>query len=263
MALMRALAPAIDLVFPPRCPACGAAVAGQDGLCGTCFGEIVVPGAPACRLCQVMFVAVVPEDGVCARCRAEPPQHAGIVAATLYNDRSRALVLALKYRRQIALVPMMARMLAGRVAARHGHRALDGWLVMPVPLHRWRLWRRGFNQSALLAAALVRQAGGDLVVDGLVRHRATPPLHGLDAEARAGVMAGAIGLHRRHAHRVSGAQVLVVDDILTSGATSTACVAALMAAGAREVRIACFARVMSAHHDAAPAAAEVRAPIEI
>ena len=75
MALMRALAPAIDLVFPPRCPACGAAVAGQDGLCGTCFGEIVVPGAPACRLCQVMFVAFAigaPVSWGGAACRPRP-----------------------------------------------------------------------------------------------------------------------------------------------------------------------------------------------
>jgi len=243
MVLARAFSPVLDLVYPPRCPACGTATAGHGGLCAACFSGLVVPGDPACRACQTMFAAIPGEDALCDQCRETPPIHDGVTAATLYNDASRGLVLALKHGRQLALVPMMARMLARRVTVHHGE-SLDGWLVVPVPLHRWRLWRRGFNQSALLARALAREQGGRLLVDGLIRHRATPSLGGLDAAERATAVADAISVRPRHAGVLAGARVLLVDDVLTSGATSNACVAALRAAGAAHVRIACFARVM-------------------
>jgi ComF family protein len=111
-----------------------------------------------------------------------------------------------------------------------------------VPLHRWRLWRRGYNQSALLARELARLIGQTLLVDGLLRRKATPTLGGLGRTARAKALSGAIAANPRRSFK--GAHVLLVDDVLTSGATTDACVRVLKRAGAAQVRIACFARVL-------------------
>jgi predicted amidophosphoribosyltransferase len=106
------------------------------------------------------------------------------------------------------------------------------------------LWRRGFNQSALLAREIARSAGAELVVDGLVRRKATPVLGGLGRKARARALSGAIASNPKRAARLKGARIVLVDDVMTSGATTNACVSALKRAGARKVIVACFARVL-------------------
>jgi ComF family protein len=240
MRLAEPFAPLVDLIYPPRCPACGEAIATQDGLCPSCWGELVLPGEPACASCQRPFGSSIAADGsVCAPCLANPPRHDGIAAGTLYNDASRQLVLAFKHGRRIALAPMLARIIAARLPDLHGE-----WLVVPVPLHPWRLWRRGFNQSALLAREIARLRGQELLVDGLVRRKPTPVLGGLGRAARARALSGAIAVNRRRAARLKGAQIVLVDDVMTSGATSDACVGVLKRAGAGRVLVACFARVL-------------------
>lgn len=240
MSLAEAAAPLVDLVFPPRCPSCGEAIAAQDGLCVACWSELAIPGEPACALCQRPFVdGVVTEGAACAPCLADPPRHDGIAAATLYNDASRKLVLAFKHGRKIALAPMLARLIAARLPETAGE-----WLVVPVPLHPFRLWRRGFNQSALLAREIARLRDATLLVDGLVRRKRTPVLGGLGKTARARALSGAIAVRPRCRAGMKGASVILVDDVMTSGATSDACVSALKRAGAEKVVVACFARVL-------------------
>lgn len=233
------LLPVVDLVFPPRCPLCGAALAAQDGLCAACWGTLAIPGEPSCGACQRPFPEGTAAAALCAPCLAEPPRHDGIAAGTLYNESSRKLILAFKHGRRIALAPMLARLIAARLPELEGE-----WLLVPVPLHRWRIWRRGFNQAALLAGELARLKGCALLVDGLERRKATPMLGGLGRKARARALAGAIRVNPRRAAQLKGAQVVLVDDVLTSGATTQACVSALKRAGAAKVRIACFARVL-------------------
>lgn len=247
MKISAALTPVVDFVFPPRCPLCGSPIAAHGGLCLGCWDELVVPSGTCCSLCQrPMGEDHAGEAGlICAPCMAQPPRHGGIAAATLYNDPSRALVLALKHGGRIGLVPMMARMIAQRLPVLEGD-----WLIVPVPLHRWRLMRRGFNQSALLASELARRTGHRLLVDGLVRTRATPSLGGLNRASRAKVLRGVIAPHPGRTALLSGARVLLVDDVMTSGATTDACTIALRKAGAVEVRIACFARVLDEALDA-------------
>lgn len=240
MRIAQSLAPLVDLVFPPRCPSCGAGIAAQDGLCATCWAQLVLPGEPCCALCQRPFGEGEAGNGaMCAPCMADPPRHDGIAAGTLYSAESRKLVLAFKHARRIALAPMLARLINAQLPD------LDGqWLVVPVPLHRFRLWKRGYNQSALLAREIARLRGQHVMVDGLIRRKHTPPLGGLGRLARARTMSGAIALNPRHAATIKGASIVLVDDVLTSGATSGACVSALKRAGAQKVVIACFARVL-------------------
>lgn len=239
MALSRTLTPLVDLVFPPRCPLCGEGLTAQVGLCSACWSELVIPSEPCCTLCQRPFSEGVVEGALCAPCMAEPPRHDGIAAATIYNDTSRRLVLAFKHGQRIALAPMMGRLISARL-----QEAGEDWLVVPVPLHRWRLWRRGFNQAGLLADQIAKLRGAALIVDGLERLKQTPSLGGLGRKARARALSGAIGVRLRHKDRFNGAKVVLVDDVLTSGATSAACVSALKRAGAQQVVVACFARVL-------------------
>ena len=238
MAFVQALAPITDLVFPPRCPLCGEGLSSQLGLCGVCWNDLAIPGEPACNLCQRPFGDGIADGLTCAPCMADPPRHDGIVAGTLYNDASRRLVLALKHGGKIALAPMMARLITARLPVD------ETWLIVPVPLHRWRLWKRGYNQAALLAREVAKLTGATLAVDSLQRRKPTPSLGGLGRKARARALSGAIAAHPRRREALRGAKVLLVDDVLTSGATSDACVSVLKRAGASSVMIACFARVL-------------------
>ncbi|MCT2400765.1 ComF family protein [Novosphingobium mangrovi (ex Huang et al. 2023)] len=239
MSLAKALAPLVDLVFPPRCPLCGEGIGAQTGLCPACWSDLVIPGEPACVKCGRPFAEGIPEGATCAPCLGEPPRHNGIAAATLYNDASRKLVLALKHGNRISLAPMMAGLMTPKLAF------VDAdWLIVPVPLHRWRIWKRGFNQAAELGRHIARRTGARLAVDALARGKATPSLGGLGKKARKRMLSGAIKVRPGRAAMLRGASVILVDDVLTSGATSNACVSALKRAGAGKVIVACFARVL-------------------
>lgn len=210
--------PIIDLVYPPRCPSCGMAVADQEGLCATCWGTLEFPPSEA-------------DDGT------EVP----VDAATFYNETSRKLVLAYKHGGRIALARLLARLIAGRLPDPVEGDAPP--LLVPVPLHRWRLWQRGFNQAALLAVELDKLGKGTAMVDALVRRRRTPSLGGLGREERALALRGAIVVNPRQEHQLRGRQIILVDDVLTSGATCRACITALASTKPHAMRIACFARV--------------------
>lgn len=216
--------PLVDLVYPPRCPLCGVALAGQDGLCGDCWGLLDIPGAAQ-------------------ECAIPGPAGNGVpvLAATLYNDASRRLVLTYKHGGRIALAGLLGRLIAARLPDAKADGAPP--VLVPVPLHRWRLWQRGFNQAGLLGRELERLGKGELMVDALLRRKATRSLGGLGREAREQALAGAIAVNRRKAARIAGRDVILVDDVFTSGATARACCAALVGAGARSITIACFARV--------------------
>lgn len=236
--LAESLAPIVNLVYPPRCPACGEGLGEQAGLCIDCWSDLVIPADPACVLCQRPFGEHGPDAGAtCAACMADPPLHDGIAAGALYNDTSRKLILSFKHGRRIAMAPMLARQIAARMPAPSPDR-----LLVPVPLHRWRLWQRGYNQSALLARELAKLGHGEVAVDLLVRRKPTPSLGGMGAKARLRALAGAIDVARPR--KAKDRHCVLVDDVLTSGATSTACVKSLKRAGAKTVVVACFARVL-------------------
>ena len=231
----------MDLLFPPRCPLCGTAIAEQRGLCADCWAQLDVPSGAACTTCQRPFGDVTANEGAqCAPCLASPPKHDGIAAGTIYNDASRKLVLSFKHGGKIALADMLSRLIAARLPKLEGE-----WLLVPVPLHRGRLWGRGYNQAALLAARIAKLTGQPLVVDGLLRNRKTPSLGGLGRKERERALSGVIGINPKRRPSIDGAKVILVDDVLTSGATSESCVKALKKGGADQVIIACFARVLN------------------
>ena len=231
----------MDLVYPPRCASCGGAIAAQGALCAQCWSELEVPGEPACHTCQrPMGSFAAAKSSTCFACSAHPPRHSGVIAASIYNDASRKLILTYKHGGKLALAPLLAKLMAARLDAIE----TEPPLLVPVPLHRWRLWNRGFNQAALLAREIAELGKGELLVDGLRRTKRTPSLGGLGREDRERALSGAVRVDRSSKDRIAGRDIILVDDVLTSGATSDACVAALLDAGAASVRIACFARVV-------------------
>lgn len=150
------------------------------------------------------------------------------------------MILAFKHGGKIALAPQLARLMAAKLPDHAGTPPL----IVPVPLHRWRLWRRGFNQAALLARELAQLGKGDMLVDALVRVRSTAMLGGMRRVERQSALRGAIQVNSRRMEQLRGRAVILVDDVLTSGATSDACISALRKAGAGPVTICCFARVL-------------------
>ncbi|MXO64438.1 ComF family protein [Altericroceibacterium endophyticum] len=234
------LRPLVDLIFPPRCPVCGDSISAQDGVCAQCWAGLDFPTEPWCQSCQRPFSANSGiEGGSCAVCLAEKPYHDGIIAAVRYNDVARSLVLRLKYSRRLGLAKLMGTAMAARLDPLE-----DETLLLPVPLHPLRLWHRGFNQSILLAEEIRRKKGGVVAVAALRRRRYTPSLGGKGRKSREKILRGAIDLRDSWKERIKGRDVIIVDDVLTSGATTRACVSALRKAGAKTVRIACFARVL-------------------
>jgi ComF family protein len=177
-------------------------------------------------------------DLVCGSCIAEPPRHDGVRAAVAYGDIARRMVIKLKHGRKIGIAESIA-----KLAARH---VIDTGadIIAPVPLHKWRLWSRGFNQSLLIARNLPISAKSVLIPDLLIRSRATPMLKGLGRRQRAKTVAGAFRINPKHQAALAGRTVSLVDDVYTTGATTNACASALKKAGATRVDVICWARVL-------------------
>lgn len=233
------LKPLVDLVLPPRCPGCGVLVEDDLQFCGDCWNALRFISAPACTACGKPFAQGRDDDLVCAECLAHPPLHDGIKAAVLYDDLSRSIVLRLKHGGKIGLARLVAKHLE-----RHLPADASDVVLVPVPLHRWRLWRRGFNQSILIARALAAKRSLKIETDVLRRTRATPPLKGMTRQQRAVAVRGVFDIPAARRDRIAGRHVLLIDDVYTTGATANACVRLLKKAGAARVTIFCWARVL-------------------
>lgn len=233
----------LGLALPARCPACGTVVGTDGTFCPDCWVQLDFLSEPGCAGCGLPFAFDRGPDVRCAACLADPPAHDGVRAAVRYGAVARSLVLRLKHGRRIALARVIARQLR-RLAA-----DLPGALIVPVPLHRWRLWRRGFNQSALIGRALARATGLDWCPHALVRQRRTPMLGGLGRTARARALRGAFAVPSEQHAALAGRTILLVDDVYTSGATAGGCARALKRAGAARVIVLCWARVLDPELD--------------
>jgi ComF family protein len=228
-----------DLLFPPLCIACREPLGQGQGFCAACWSGISFLDGPLCDCCGLPF-GVDPGPGArCAACLAKPPSFDHARAIIAYDEKSRGPILALKHADRLELVPGFAQWLA-----RTGKKLIeDTDLIVPVPLHRTRLWRRRYNQAAELARALGRRTGKAVAVRALVRSRATESQGEMvSARARRRNVLGAFQVP--DPAPVRGRNVLVVDDVLTTGATADACARALKRAGAARVHILALARVV-------------------
>jgi ComF family protein len=232
---------ALDLLFPPLCLACRAPVGSEGGFCATCWNAVIFLDGPACTCCGTPFPVDPGPGSFCAACLARPPAFTCARAILAYDAESRGAILALKHADRLELVPGFARWL-GRVG---GPLLAGADLIVPVPLHRGRLWRRRYNQSAELARRLARD--WNRAYDPLALIRGRPTLsQGAMPSARARRKNVLSAFRVPEPGRVRGRRILLVDDVLTTGATAEACARALKRAGAADISVLTLARVVKA-----------------
>lgn len=233
-----ALQSLLRLVYPPACVSCGTFVEEDGALCSTCWRETPFISGPVCECCGVPLPGAEPGE-ICDVCRHRPPGWARGRAALLYRGTARSLILRFKHGDREDLARPLGRLLARAAAPL----VAPGMVVVPVPLHWARLVARRFNQAALLAAEIARAHGLAHLPDALERTRRTRPQEGMDRATRLLNQQGSMALRKGRAAGVNGRAVLLVDDVMTTGATLSAAAEALRAGGASEVRVAALARV--------------------
>jgi ComF family protein len=227
----------LELLLPSRCLACGGIVAPGGSLCAACFSGMAFLAPPLCRCCGRPFELDPGEGTLCAVCIAMPPPYGRARAALDYDDTSRGLVLRFKH----ADATHAARPFARWMVRAGAELLAEAEVIVPVPLHRWRLLSRRYNQAALLAIEIGRESGVVCVPDALARIRATPSQGQMGRRGRSRNIKGAFRVARPET--VAGKRIVLVDDVLTSGATVGECVRVLLKEKAARVDVLTLARV--------------------
>jgi ComF family protein len=225
----------LNYALPSRCAGCGEVIEEVGAFCPPCWGSMEWLGNEGCQRCGLPLSGT--EADTCGRCLADPPKLDRIRAAVAYDELPRSIALNLKYGRKVGLSRTMARYMAPLRGEWD-----DETLVVPVPLHRWRLWNRGFNQSVLVARELAGRWRLPVQCDALRRIRRTQPLKGMSHQQRRKAVAGAFQVS--DGKPLAGKTIVLIDDVLTSGSTAEACARALRSAGAARVELICWARVV-------------------
>lgn len=225
----------LNLLLPPSCPVCFSRIGEIGHFCGDCWAGLEQITDPRCSTCGLPFV--LDGDGpVCASCLAYQPPFRHVFAPVLYDGVGRQAVLALKHGRRFLAVHAMARFMVTSIPGQQHYDA-----IVPVPLHWRRRLARRFNQSQLLADAVSKRLERPLMTDLIIRKRATPSQGSLGRKARFKNVRAAFG--PKPGLNLNGRTVLLVDDVLTTGATASACTDVLLKAGAKAVDVVVFARV--------------------
>lgn len=237
---MKQIQTVLELLYPPRCLGCGAMVDSDFGLCGSCWRATPFIGGTVCEACGVPLLGAADDQRLeCDDCIKTPRAWRQGRAALLYKDCARQLILAMKHGDR----PEIARSAAVWMARAAKPLIQDNTLIVPVPLHWSRFLKRRYNQSALLAEALGRTSGAAHCPDVLIRTRRTSNLDGKSVQDRFAELSGAIRVNTKRGHRIFGHPVLIVDDVMTSGATLNACSQVCLDAGATDVCVLALARV--------------------
>lgn len=230
---------AVDLLLPPRCIATGEIVDAPGLLSPAAWTKLAFIENPFCTTCGLPFAFEAPIGTVCASCIDLEPVFDRARSAVVYNDASRRLVLDFKYGDRLHFVETFIPWLM-----RAGENLLDeAELIIPVPLHARRLWRRRFNQSAVLAQALSKRTGKPCLPDGLIRLRHTVPQKGLSRSHRMENVKNAFAVNGRYMAQLKGRNIMLIDDVFTSGATLNECARTLKKYGAACVSVLTLARV--------------------
>ncbi|MEQ8666688.1 MAG: ComF family protein [Rhodospirillales bacterium] len=227
------------MLLPPQCLGCRAAVDADDVLCPRCWIGIDFIARPMCDTCGLPFDHEQ-HSPVCAQCIRETPPFHRARSAVRYNDESRRLIIAYKHADRMEAAGLFARwMLTAGVDL-----VLDADVIVPVPLHRRRLFSRRFNQAALIAQLLGRETDIPVDVESLIRVKPSPPPGRSTPGERRRAVAGAFRIDDGAAGAFAGRRVLVVDDVMTTGATAKAIAGRLNRAGAAAVDVLTIARVV-------------------
>ena len=238
---MRLFSFLLDRIYPPTCLACRAGVEEAGTLCPACWRAMPFIERPFCERLGTPFQQELGPGLISPAAEVNPPVFARARAVARYEGPARTLTRRLKYADRLDLAPAMGRWMASAGA----ELVAESDLILPVPLHRTRLWRRRFNQAAVLAHHVARHTGRPCETHWLTRVKRTRPQVGLTREERADNLQGAFHLSPEAATQIQGARLLLIDDVLTTGATLNACARALMKAGAARVDALTFARVVS------------------
>jgi ComF family protein len=230
---------AVDTVLPPRCLGCGVMVADAGAVCPACWSGIDFIAPPMCDCCGLPFAYETGPQAICGECARQPPLFGRARSVMAYTDTSRRFVLAFKHADRTDAAPAW-----GTWLARAGRDLLaDADILLPVPLHRRRLIARRYNQAALLAQALGRETGLPVLVDALKRTRATPSQGRMNRSQRERNVAGAFAVRESRRSHIQDSRIVLIDDVMTTGATLSACIRPLMSAGAANVDVLTLARV--------------------
>ena len=233
---------ALDVALPTLCVSCREPVDGE-GVCAACWAKLSFIAPPFCPRLGIPFVYDPGPELLSMEAIASPPAYQRARAAVRYDDVARTLVHSLKYQDRTDLAPAM-----GRWMARAGQELLaDADVLVPVPLHWRRGWSRRYNQSGALARVISRQSGVKLASEALRRIRATEQQIGLSRPQRAANVQGAFKVAPERSADIAGRRVILIDDVLTTGATTDACARALLRAKAAQVDVLVFARVVDSH----------------
>jgi ComF family protein len=228
---------ALDKLYPPHCPSCKAPVAAQGHLCGTCFNDIHMIAAPQCAQCGVPFAVDMGSEALCPECLDHRPSYITARSALVYGEVVGTLIKQLKYHDQMQGLNRFAQWMAQVVSK-------DVDVIVPVPLHWKRLFTRRYNQAAWLAYELSDVMAIPCMPHMLRRVRHTPPQARMNREERQRNMKRAFVVPKKYTSLIEHKRILIVDDVMTTGATIEACAEALKSAGAAEVYAVTLARAV-------------------
>jgi len=229
----------MDFILPPLCLSCDTRVERAHSLCPACWGKTHFIAPPYCVTCGMPFDAPVGDDMQCAHCIANPPEYTRARASMIYDDASKGMILGFKHGDRTYMAQAM-----GQWMAQAGQALLqESDYIVPVPLHRWRLFHRRYNQAALMARIIAAQVNKPLLADCLIRSRHTPQQGHMNRTERAKNVKDAFRVHATHRQAILGKTITLIDDVLTTGATLNECAHTLRTAGAATVHVVTLARV--------------------
>lgn len=228
----------LNTILPPRCTSCHALVEDAGMVCADCWRELEFIASPLCKKCGFPFPYAMEEEALCGTCASEEPRFTLARAALRYNDKSAALISHFKYADRTYAAPLFAKWMtqAGADCLK------DAELLVPVPLHPRRLFARRYNQAALLVQQIGKLTGKPIALQALVRRKHNPPQVSLSQIQRRQNVKNIFSAHPNYGKHMAGKHVVLIDDVMTTGATIIECTKAISRAGAASVRVLTLAR---------------------